>query len=155
MRKLSFFIAIIITASVAFAQKVDKSQVPRAVKTMLFTKTGDTLLPTWEKAGEIYKASFIKGELKADIDIRQTGEWIKTVWSVPYKYVPQKIKDNVIANYPAYKVMKSSIQYRADGDYYVIEAKKKKDVKVLLFSLKGEFVKIDSDLISPVPIPKP
>lgn len=155
MKKLSFFIAIIIFTSVAFAQKIDKNQVPQVVKTMLFTKASDTLLPTWEKSGEIYKASFTKGELAAEIEIKQTGEWLKTVWIMPYKYVPQKIKDNVIANYPSYKVMKSSIQYRTDADYYVIETKKKKDIKVLLFSLKSEFVKVDSDLISPIPIPKP
>lgn len=155
MRKISFFAVIIFTTTVAFAQKIDKSQVPPAVKKMLFTKVNDTLLQTWVKTGEIYTASFIKGELKADVDIKETGEWVKTVWTMPYKYVPQKIKDNVVANYPAYKVMSSSIQYRADSDYYVIEVKKKKDLKVLLYSLKAEFVKVDSDLITPVQIPKP
>jgi len=155
MKKLSLFIAIILLGSVSFAQKIDKSQVPPAVKSMLYTKVQDTTGPTWEKAGEMYTASFTKGELLATVDIKQSGEWIKTVWTMPYKYVPQKIKDNVAANYAGYKVVKSSVEYRTDGDYYVIQSKKKKDVKSLLYNLKGEFVKIDSDLVSPVPIPKP
>jgi hypothetical protein len=155
MKKLSLFIAIILLGSVSFAQKIDKSQVPPAVKSMLYTKVQDTVGTTWEKTGEIYTASFTKGELLANVDIKQGGEWVKTAWILPYKYVPQKIKDNVVANYAGYKVLKSSIEYRTDGDYYVIKSKKKKDVKSLLYNLKGEFVKIDSDLITPVPISKP
>lgn len=155
MKKFSFFIAIILLGSVCFAQKIDKGQVPLVVKSMLYTKVQDTAGPTWEKAGEIYKASFTKGELLATIDIKQNGEWVKTVWTMPYKYVPQKIKDNVVANYAGYKVLNSSIEYRTDGDYYVIKSKKKKDIKTLLYNLKGEFVKVDSDLVSPVPVPKP
>lgn len=155
MKKLSFFIAIILLGSVCFAQKIDKGQVPPAVKSMLYTKVQDTAGSTWEKAGDIYTASYTKGELLATVDIKQSGEWVKTVWTLPYKYVPQKIKDNVVANYAGYKVQKSSIEYRTDGDYYVIKTKKKKDVKSLLYNLKGEFVKLDSDLITPVAVPKP
>lgn len=155
MRKISFFVAIIFLSITAFAQKVEKSQVPPAVKSMLYTKINDTTTPTWEKAGEIYKASMTKGELLANVDIKQSGEWVRTCWVMPFKYVPQKIKDNVTANYVGYKVTKSSIEYRTDGDYYIIEAKKKKDTKVILYSLKGEFVKLDTDLITPVQIPKP
>jgi hypothetical protein len=155
MKKLSFLLSIIFMVSLASAQTINKNQVPEAVKKMLFTKINDTLTPAWLKTGEIYNATFTKGELTASIDIIQSGEWIKTVWTLPYKYVPQKIKDNVTANYAGYKVVKSSIQYRADGDYYIMEAKKKKDIKVLLYNLKSEFVKIDTDLITPLPIPKP
>lgn len=155
MKKISFLIAVILLGSVAFAQKVEKSQVPLTVKQMLFTKVQDTLTPTWELSGEIYKASFMKGELSANVDIKQNGEWVKTVWGMPYKYVPQKIKDNVLASYADYKVVKSSIQYRTDGDYYVIETKKKKDIKILLYNLQSEFVKVDGALVSPVAIPKP
>jgi len=155
MKKLILLLSIIFMVSIVSAQKIDKNQVPEAVKKMLFTKINDTLTPAWLKSGEIYNATFTKGELTASIDIKQSGEWLKTVWVMPYKYVPQKIKDNVTANYNGYKVVKSSIQYRTDGDYYIIEAKKKKDVKVLLYNLKSEFVKVDTDLITPVPIPKP
>ncbi|HNW89972.1 MAG TPA: hypothetical protein PKN48_09935 [Bacteroidales bacterium] len=155
MKKISFLIAVILLGTVTFAQKVEKSQVPLVVKQTLFSKVQDTLLSTWELAGEVYKASFVKGELLANVDIRQNGEWVKTVWGMPYKYVPQKIKDNVLVSYADYKVVKSSIQYRTDGEYYVIEAKKKKDIKILLYNLQSEFVKIDGALVSPVPVPKP
>ncbi|HOV10159.1 MAG TPA: hypothetical protein PLT47_07710 [Bacteroidales bacterium] len=157
MKNISFCIAVILLATVSFAQKIDKSQVPPAVKLTYFNKIHDTvsMAPAWELTGEVYKASFVKGEMTANVSIKQSGEWVKTIWTIPYQYVPQKIKDNVATSYAGFKVMKSSIQYRADGDYYVIDIKKKKDVKVLLYNLKSEFIKLDSDLISPVPVPKP
>lgn len=157
MKKISFCIAAILLTTLSFAQKIDKSQVPPAVKLTYFNKIHDTvaMVPSWELTGEIYKASFVKGEMTANVSIKQNGEWIKTVWGIPYQYIPQKIKDNVATGYAGFKVTKSSIQYRSDGDYYVIDIKKKKDVKSLLYNLKSEFIKIDSDLISPVPVPKP
>ncbi|HOY32500.1 MAG TPA: hypothetical protein PKW80_11525 [Bacteroidales bacterium] len=155
MKKSIVLFACVILSYTAFAQKITKGQVPPAVMNMLFNKVNDTITPAWELTGEIYKASFTKDELIATVDIKQSGEWVKTVWTMPYKYVPQSIKDNVLANYEGYKVFKSSIQYRTDGDYYVVELKKKKESKSLLYNLKGEFVKIDTDLVTPVSVPKP
>ncbi len=155
MKKLVFLLAVVFLSSVAFAQKISKGQVPPAVMQMMYTKTFDTVSPTWELAGDIYKASFSKGELFANVVIKQSGEWVKTAWTMPYKYVPQGIKDNVTANYKGYKVSSSAAEYRTDGDYYVISVKKAKDIKSLLYSLKGEFVKVESDLITPMAVPKP
>ncbi|MEI6123630.1 MAG: PepSY-like domain-containing protein [Bacteroidota bacterium] len=136
-----FVCSLIVLAS--SAQKVDKSNVPLEVKKMLFTKANDTLTPVWEKTVDYYKATFTKGELKAEIQIKENAEWIKTIWSLPYTYVPQKIKDNVLTAYPGAKVVSSTIQYRTDGDYYIIEAKKKKEIQLLYYSLKSEFIKIE------------
>lgn len=153
MKALNFLVCIMFAGTFAFAQQIDKSQVPMSVKKMLFTKIHDTLTPTWVKESETYHASYINGELTAVIDIKQTGEWLKTVWSLPYKYVPQKIKDNILANYEGYKTLKVTIQYRLDGDYYVVDIKKKKDTKTLLYNIKGEFVKNESETTPPVPVP--
>lgn len=143
MKKLCLYFLMMAIGMVAYTQKVDKSQVPEAVKKMFEVKTNDTLTPVWEKTGEDYIASFNKGELKAQVFITSQAVWQKTVWVMPYQYVPQKIKDNLLTSYAGFKVVKASIQYRTDGDYYAIEAKKKKEVQTILYNLKGEFVKID------------
>ena len=128
---------------IAYSQKVDKSQVPDGVKKMFEVKTNDTLTPAWEKSGDVYVASFTKGELKAQMTISSKAEWQNTIWDMPYQYVPQKIKANVQKDYAGYKVAGSTIQYRTDGDFYVLVAKKKKDTKTLYYDLKGEFKKVD------------
>jgi hypothetical protein len=143
MKKVCLYFLMMAIGMVAYSQKVDKSQVPEAVKKMFQVKTNDTLTPAWEKTGEEYLASFTKGELKAQVVINSKAEWQKTVWVMPYQYVPQKIKDNVLSGYAGFKVVKASIQYRTDGDYYAIETKKKKVIQTILYNLKGEFVKID------------
>lgn len=145
MKKLSLYLLIMAIGLVAYSQKIDKSQVPEAVKKMYEVKTNDTITPAWEKNGEIYIANFNKGELKAHVEINSKAEWQKTVWVMPYQYVPQKIKDNVATSYMGFKVVKASIQYRTDGDYYVIEAKKKKVIQTIFYNLKSEFVKVESN----------
>lgn len=127
--------------SITYSQKIDNSQVPGPVKKMFFTKVNDTLTPVWEKLGEEYQASFSKGDMKAQVVIDSKAVWQKTIWVIPYQYVPQKIKDNIFADYSGFKVSQVSIQYRSDGDFYVIEAKKKKEIKTITYSLKGELIK--------------
>lgn len=144
MKKLSLYFLIMAFGLLAYSQKIDKSQVPDPVKKMFEVKSNDTLTPAWEKTGEDYLASFAKGEMKAQVVINSKGEWQKTVWTLPYQYVPQKIKDNILTAYVGFKVVKASIQYRTDGDFYVIEAKKKKVTETIYYNLKSEFVKVDT-----------
>lgn len=143
MKKTILLIACSFIAVAGFAQKIDRKQVPLDVKKILLTKANDTITPVWEKESGFYKASFTKGELKAEIQIKENGEWIKSIWILPYTYVPQKIKDNVLTSFPGSKVVGASIQNRTDGDYYVIEAKKKKDIQLLYYSLKSEYIKAE------------
>jgi hypothetical protein len=143
MKKLSLYFLMMAIGLVAYSQKIDKSKVPDAVKKMFEVKTNDTLTPAWEKFGEDYHASFTKGELKAQVVINSKAEWQKTVWVMSYQYVPQKIKDHVLATYAGFKVVKASIQYRTDGDFYAIEMKKKKVVQTIFYNLKSEFVKLE------------
>jgi hypothetical protein len=143
MKKLTLYLLMMAMGLFVYSQKVDKSQVPEAVKKMFQVKTNDTLTPVWEKSGEIYTASFTKGELKAQVIIGSKADWQKTIWDMPYQYVPQKIKDNVLKNYAGFKVVKTTIQYRTDGDFYVLETKKKKVSQTLDYDLKGEFKKVE------------
>jgi hypothetical protein len=143
MKKLTLSLLIMAVGLLAYSQKIDKSQVPEAVKKMFEVKTNDTITPVWEKSGEIYIASFTKGELKAQVVIGSKADWQKTIWDMPYQYVPQKIKDNLLKDYAGFKVAKTTIQYRTDGDFYVIETKKKKVSQTLNYDLKGEFKKVE------------
>ena len=143
MKKLSLYFLMMAIGFIAFSQKIDKSQVPDPVKKLFETKINDTLTPVWEKKGDDFLATFPKAALKGEVWISSKTEWVKTIWTMPYEYVPQKIKDNVLTSYAGFKVSKASIRQSPDGDYYVIEAKKKKEIQTILYNLKGEFVKVE------------
>ena len=75
--------------------------------------------------------------------ISAIGEWKKSIYTIPIQYVPQTIKDNIAKDYPGFNVSKSYIQYSSDGDFYLIEIKKKKEVQTIKYTLKGEIVKVE------------
>jgi hypothetical protein len=144
MKKLSLFLSIMAFVCIVFSQKIDKSQVPEPVKKMFEVKINDSIVPAWEKAGEDFRALFTKRNLSGEMFITGKAEWQKTVWIIPIQNIPQRIKDHIYTLNPKYKVVKSSIQYRTDGDFYVIETKNKKIPETLIYNVKCEFVKVDA-----------
>ena len=133
----------------SFAQKIDKKLVPMTVKNTLLVKVNDTVNPLWEMGKDFYTATLVKGELKGAIQIKENGEWIETIWTIPFTTVPNKIKDHLQKTYPDYKVTSTSIQYRSDGNYYIFEIKKKKDIQTLYYNLLNEFIKAEPKISQP------
>ena len=143
MKKVVFLLVVLFFSTFGFAQKVSKSEVPGPVKTTLLSKLNDTVVSQWEKDGDMYKAVLLKGEMTANAYININGVWNKTVWFMPYKYAPKKISEYITKTYPKYKVTAMSMQFRTDGDFYVIDIKLKKDIQSVTFNMKSEFVKTE------------
>ena len=133
----------------SFAQKIETKFVPMTVKNTLLVKVNDTVNPLWEKGKDFYTATLVKGELKGAIQIKETGEWIETIWTIPFSAVPNKIKDHILKTFPDYKVLSTTIQYRSDGNYYIFEIKKKKDIQTLYYNLLNEFIKAEPKTVPP------
>ena len=140
-----------------FSQKVNEADVPDNIKSAFRSRIADTVTINWEKISTSYFAHFVKGNMNAFMEIRETGEWIKTSWSIPPEYIPARIKTHIEQNYAGYKIRTSAIEYRVDGEFYSIEAKKKKDIVILTYSIKTDFVKADKkpDLKNKSDMPKP
>lgn len=143
MKKVVFLLVVLFFSTLGFSQKISKSDVPAAVKTTLLSKLNDTIVSQWEKEGDVYKATLLKGEMTANAYINVNGVWNKTVWFMPYKYAPKKINEYILKNFPKYKVVTMSMQFRTDGDFYVINIKLKKDIQDVTFNMKSEFVKAE------------
>jgi hypothetical protein len=141
MKKLVFLVVVLFFSTLGFAQKISTSQVPVAVKKTLLAKLNDTIVNQWEKDGDMYKAVMLKGEMTANAFINVNGVWNRTVWFMPYKYAPKKINEYIVKNFPKYKVTAMSMQFRTDGDFYVIDVKKKKEIQSVTFNMKSEFVR--------------
>lgn len=143
MKTIIISLSILLFGITVNAQKIASDQVPMAVVNTFKTKISDTVNVVWNLAGDVYEATFTKGELTGHIFIKSTSIWEKSVWQLPYVYVPTRIKDHVAANYKGFKVQKSFLEYRTDGDFYVIEMKKKKLIQKATYNIKCEFLKVE------------
>ncbi|MEI6764468.1 MAG: PepSY-like domain-containing protein [Bacteroidota bacterium] len=141
MKKLISLLAAVLITTGLFAQKVAEKDVPPAVLSTFKSKITDSVNVAWTKEGAIYEAAFTKNNMPVEVEIKETSEWVMTEWGIPAEYLPKKIKHHIDSVYAGFKVTETTIAYRTDGNFYVIEVKKKKDVQELTYALTCEFVK--------------
>jgi hypothetical protein len=127
------------------AQKGSELIVPQAVLNTFKQKITDSVNVKWEKKKDYYEASFTKNNLKGEVEIKEDGQWLKTSWEIPLEYLPSKIKSNITSSYSGYKIKETEVEYRQDGDFYVVEVKKKKEELSLTYKINGEFVKSEKE----------
>jgi hypothetical protein len=127
----------------AFSQKIKASEVPQGILKAYQMKVIDTLTTNWEKIGSYYTAHFTKSNLKASMVFQESSEWIWTRWEIATQYLPKKVKEYITANYPKYKIASAIIEYKPGGEFYLVGLKLKKEMPVLRFNIKSEFVAIE------------
>lgn len=127
------------------AQKGNPITVPQAVLNTFKQKITDSVNVKWEKEKDYYEAKFTKNNLKAEVEIKEDGQWINTSWEIPLEYLPAKIKANITTSYPGYKIKEAEVEYRQDGDFYMVDVKKKKEELNLTYKINGEFVKSEKE----------
>lgn len=143
MKKLIVLVLMIIPFLLN-AQK-GNINIPQAVLNTFKQKVLDSVTVKWEKKKEYYEANFTKNNLKAEVEIKEDGQWIKTSWEIPVEYIPSKIKTNINTAFPGYKIKEAEIEYKQDGDAYVVEVKKKKELIDLYYKINGDFIKSEKD----------
>ena len=144
MKKLLvLFLALV--PFILFAQKSKTIEIPQVVLNTFKQKITDSVEVKWEKQKDYYEAKFSKNNMKGEIEIKEDGQWLSTSWEVPLEYIPAKIKANITSAYAGYKIKEAEIEYKQDGNVYVIEVKKKKEELSLIYSITGEFVKAEKE----------
>lgn len=123
------------------AQKVVFDSLPDGVKATFNTYYKDVKNATWEKKGELYQASFLIDETPTKASYQESGNKYKIVYTMPNQYIPVKISNQITKNYAGYKVKTYEMEDGQEGKLYIITIKKKKEEKVLYYSLGGDFVK--------------
>jgi hypothetical protein len=152
MKRILIIAICLIVGNIASAQKIAQSDVPESILKAYKMKMSDTISTSWEKGDKFYTANFTKSNLKASMVFSEAAEWIWTRWEIPVQYLPKKVKDYIITNYAGYKTIKSIIEYKTGGEFYIVTLKKKKVTPVLRFSIKGDFVGVEET--KPVTDPK-
>lgn len=144
MRKLFVIsIALIFSAS-CFAQKIDESDVPDAVKSAFKVRFPGVTDAKWEKEDTLYNATFLMGQTATETEFSEKGTWLETEWEIPAEFTPQAIKSYIDTAYADYKLNEIELMdYPADGKLYKAEIRKKKDCQNLYFTVKSEFKKTE------------
>lgn len=143
MKKLGLLCLCMMFFFNSFSQKLSTSDVPAGVLKSYKMKIADSLPTSWEKTDKFYTARFKKNDLKASMVFSESSEWIWTRWEVSSEYLPKKIKEYITANYPKYKIIKTNIEYKTGGEFYLIGLKLKKDKPTLRFTIKSDFVSVE------------
>jgi hypothetical protein len=143
MKRIIILSVCLLIGLCAIAQKINKADVPLNIIKIYQSKMIDSLPATWELKNDNYIAHFSKSDLNANMVISDKNEWVNTQWEIPSEYLPKKVKEYISANYAGYKTSKTRIEYKPGGEFYLVELKKKKELRVLRFSVKSEFIGVE------------
>lgn len=124
MKKLIIF-SLLLSAPMAFAQKVNPDNLPEPVKTAFKAKFADVKKAKWEMDYENYEAEFKynKNEMSATFD--KTGKWLETEYMVLPSDLPQAVKDYMNSNFAGFEIKEAEKVETADkGILYELDIKK-------------------------------
>ena len=125
----------------AFAQKLDASKVPYAVKTS-FAKDFPGMSTKWEKENANYEANFKMDGKTMSALYDAKGNKQETETDIKVSDLPQSVKDYIAQNYKGEKIKEAAIITRANGEVNYEAEVKGMDV---LFTNDGKFIKTAKD----------
>ncbi len=106
------------------AQKLKASDVPADVVQALEEQYSYVKVTGWVKEGSQYVANIKDGTASGKVYISGSGNWIRTLFSVPANELPSAITDYVKANYPEYVISVSALEEKEDvSTHYYLEVK--------------------------------
>lgn len=139
MKKLSIALSLVLLASISYAQKIKKENVPAAVMTA-FQKAYSTVTKVkWDKEGDKYEASFEMKETDYSVVMDASGIIEETEIGIAISELPTSVVDYTKANYAGKKLKEAAKLTDAKGVItYEVEIKGMD----LIFDNDGKFMKI-------------
>lgn len=121
---LSVIQILTINLNAVFAQKLKTSDVPSDVVQTLDEQYSYVKVTGWMKEGSMYVANIKDGSTSGKVYINGSGEWIRTLFTVPVNELPSSITDYVKANYPEFIISVSCLEEQEDvATHYYLEVK--------------------------------
>lgn len=121
---LSAIQIVTIFQNIIYAQKIKPSDVPSDVVETLDEQYSYVKVTGWMKEGNIYIANIKDGATTGKVYLTNTGEWIRTLFTVPVGELPSSITDYVKANYPDFNISVSCLEEKEDeSTHYYLEVK--------------------------------
>ncbi len=139
MKKLTIALSLMLLASISYAQKIKKENVPAAVMTA-FQKAYPTVTKVkWDKEGDKYEASFEMKETDYSVVMDASGIIEETEIGIAISELPTSVVDYTKANYTGKKLKEAAKLTDAKGVItYEVEIKGMD----LIFDNDGKFIKI-------------
>jgi uncharacterized membrane protein YkoI len=138
MKKIAVVIALLLFATLSFAQKMQEKDVPNAVK-LAFQKQFPTAQKVkWEKESGNFEAEFEMDKTETSVLFDLQGNILETETEIAVNQLPKAILDYVATNYKGQKIKEAAKITDAKGVLTYEAEIKGKD---LIFDEKGNFLK--------------
>lgn len=138
MKRLVFILALMVTVSLANAQKVSEKDIPAAIKSTFQQKYPNVKSIKWEKEKGNYEAGFKEGKTNYSVLIDPSGHIIETEAEITIVELPADARAYVTKNYP-HKNIKEAAKITDARDHVSFEAEI--DGRDLIFDSTGKFLK--------------
>jgi uncharacterized membrane protein YkoI len=140
-KNLLVVISVFVSCAVAYAQKIDVSKVPAAVK-QAFVQKYPGLAAKWEKENSNYEVNFKKDgkAMSAVIDVK--GAILETETDIAVKDLPAGVESYIKTHYKGATIKEAAQIVKANGEVVYEAEVNKKDV---LFDAHGKFIKEEKD----------
>ena len=121
---LSVIQIVILNTNTITAQKLKPTDVPADVIQTLEEQYSYVKVTGWMKEGGTYIATIKDGATAGKVFLSASGEWIRTLFTVPVSELPSSITDYVKANYPDFNISMSCLEEKEDENtHYYLEVK--------------------------------
>ncbi len=138
MKKSVITIAVILIATLSFAQKMQKKNIPATVKLTFQNKYPTAKEVKWEKEGENYEASFNLNKTDNSVLINEQGNIIETEVEIELNQLPNGILDHVKTHYPNKQAKEGAKITDAKG---IVTYEVEIEGMDLIFDSNGKFIK--------------
>lgn len=122
----------------AFAQKVDQTKVPAAVKTAFSKNFPAATGVKWELEKNNYEAGFKENSKHVSAVFDASGKWLETETGITAAELPKDAAVYVATHYKGAKIKETAKIQKADGD---INYEAEVNGKDIIFDSKGKFLK--------------
>ncbi len=143
MKKVLFAALLLSGVSVAYAQNINKREVPTAVmRSYVSQNSRGALDSVWSRTTvTIYKVNYIDEGKRYEAQYFEDGGWIKTYTEIPQAELLPGIIKQISELYPGHKVAKAYVELNNDGKFYTVDLEKGADKITIYFLMSGKFVK--------------
>ncbi|MFN4144617.1 MAG: PepSY-like domain-containing protein [Runella sp.] len=138
MKKVVVFFALLLIASLSFAQKIQEKDVPAAVKTAFQKQYPTAQKVKWEKEKENFEVEFKIGKAETSVLLDSQGNILETETEIAVSELPKNILEYLATQHKGQKIKEAAKITDAKRTLtYEVEIKGKD----LIFDEKGNFIK--------------
>jgi uncharacterized membrane protein YkoI len=147
MKKIMVLVALVLTISLAHAQKLKETDLPAAVKDSFAKRFPQAKNVSWSKENDAeYEAEFKINGTEQSVNFDQAGKWLMTETEIKKSELPAAVQASIAKEFPGYKIEETEkTESAANGSFYEIEVEKGKVTYEVQISADGKVIKKEEE----------